>query len=120
MWRRLSDTLVSVHYGFLAYVALGGFLAWRWPRTILAHLPAVGWGAVIVTTKAPCPLTAVQNATRAQQGLPPLEGGFIDNYVRGRFYPSDRERTAQLVVAGVVFTSYVGLVRRAAVSRGRG
>ena len=31
-YRLLVDLVVSLHLAFLAFVVLGGFLAWRWPR----------------------------------------------------------------------------------------
>ena len=38
-------TVFSSHFGFVLYVVLGGFVAWKWRRTIGFHLLAVVWGA---------------------------------------------------------------------------
>lgn len=112
VWRVLADVVVAVHYAFLLYLIVGGFLAVRWPRTIWLHLAAAVWGALIVTTQVPCPLTAVQNALRERGGLPPLHSGFIQNYVKGVLYPARLETLTQVLVALVVVVSWVVFVRR--------
>ncbi|HYR17789.1 MAG TPA: DUF2784 family protein, partial [Mycobacterium sp.] len=35
---------VAAHFAFVGYLVIGGFLAWRWPRTIALHVPVVLWG----------------------------------------------------------------------------
>ena len=35
---------VAAHFAFIGYLVIGGFLAWRWPRTIWLHMPVVVWG----------------------------------------------------------------------------
>lgn len=116
-YRGLALAVVAVHVGFLAYVILGGFLAWRWPRLILPHVLAIGWAASSVSTRLPCPLTGLQNWARARGGLPTLPAGFIDSYVRGTFYPADHERLAQVLVGLIVAVSWLGYARRTATRR---
>ncbi len=111
-WRAAADVVVGVHYGFLAYLIFGGMLAWRWPRTIVAHIAAAVWAVLIVTTSVPCPLTAAQNTFRARGGLGPVHGGFIDRYVQGVLYPPSLETLAQSVVATIVVASWLVLARR--------
>jgi len=36
-YRLLADGVAGVHYAYLAYLLVGGFVAWRWPRTLVAH-----------------------------------------------------------------------------------
>ncbi len=43
-YRLLADVTVAAHLAFLLYVTFGGFLAWRWPRTLALHVVAVVWG----------------------------------------------------------------------------
>lgn len=117
MWRGLADLVVSAHYTFMAYLVVGGFLAWRWPKTIWVHAAAVGWAVLIVTTKVPCPLTAAQNHLREDAGLRPLSNSFINLYIRGTFYPADHQTIARIVIGVVVIASWVGFVR---VQRRRG
>ena len=91
VWRALGDVMVAAHYLFLAYLLGGGFLAWRWRRTIALHVLAAVWATLIIATRVPCPLTALQNAFRERAGQAPVTGGFIEHYVRGVMYPAAYE-----------------------------
>ena len=112
IWRWLADAVAATHLGYLAYLISGGFLAWRWRRSIGAHALAAAWATVIVTTSAPCPLTALQNALRERAGQAPLGASFIDTYVRGRFFPADRLGLVQTLVGALVLVSWIGFGTR--------
>jgi hypothetical protein len=111
-YRLLADAVAGVHYAYLAYLLVGGFVAWRWPRTIAAHLFAAIWAVLIIATPVPCPLTAAQNAMRERGGEPPLRDTFINTYIRGTFYPASHETQTRFVVAGVVAASWIGFALR--------
>jgi hypothetical protein len=106
--RLSADGTAGLHFAFLGYLVAGGFAAWRWPKSIAAHLLAAAWAALIVVTSLPCPLTSLQNRLREQAGQPPLGASFIDTYVRGSFFPADRAGLAQALVAVVVVASWLG------------
>jgi len=107
-YRLLADGVAGVHYAYLAYLMVGGFVAWRWPRTIGLHLVAAAWGVLVIANLVVCPLTAAQNALRERGGEPPLSQSFIDLYIRGTFYPATHEAEARVVLAGVVALSWLG------------
>ncbi|MGH3612951.1 MAG: DUF2784 domain-containing protein [Pseudonocardia sp.] len=107
-YRFLADLLMVVHFGFIAYVALGGFLAWRYRRLIVAHLAAVGWGALSVAVGLACPLTAWEDHARRLAGEQGLSRGFIDTYLTGVVYPEQHLVAAQLLVALLVLISWAG------------
>ena len=111
LWRGLADGVVGLHYGYMAFLVVGGFVAWRWPKVIWAHVPAVIWAVLIVTIKIPCPLTALQNHLRESAGQQPLSNSFINLYIRGTFYPAGQQPIAQAVLGVIVLTSWVGFVR---------
>ena len=98
---------VAVHFAFVGYGVLGGFLTLRWPRTIWLHVPVVIWCVAIEVVDFICPLTALERWARPRAGMPPLaEDGFIDHYITGVWYP---DRDANLVlglVLVVVLTSW--------------
>ena len=120
-YRLLADLVMLAHFGFLAYVALGGFLAWWRPWSMVPHLAAATWGAVTATAGIPCPLTAWENALRRRGGELGLTRGFIDTYLTGIVYPAQHLRTAQLLVATLVLVSWIGfVVRRRAALRSSG
>ncbi|MDT4997549.1 MAG: hypothetical protein QOD45_1617 [Pseudonocardiales bacterium] len=109
-YRLLVDLVVSVHLAFLAYVVLGGFLAWRWPRLIWLHLPVAAYGGLIVLIGWTCPLTAVERWLRTRAGEHGYRDGFIDHYLTGVLYPEHFKTQARLLAALVVAVSYAGVL----------
>jgi len=111
-YRLLADAVAGLHYAYLAYLLVGGFVAWRWPRTIALHIFAAVWAVLVIATPVPCPLTAAQNALRERGGQPPLRDSFINTYIRGTFYPAAHETETRVLVAGVVVASWIGFALR--------
>ena len=111
-YQLLAELVMLLHFGFLAYVALGGFLAWRWPRAIVPHAAATVWGALNATVGIPCPLTAWEDTARRRAGGQGLPRGFIDTYLTGVVYPEEHLLTAQLLVAALVLASWTGFLLR--------
>ncbi|WP_049563667.1 DUF2784 domain-containing protein [Nonomuraea sp. SBT364] len=113
MYRLIADAALVVHLTFLAYLAVGGFVAWRWRRTIWVHLAVAGWGLLSVVTGVECPLTLLEDWARRNAGLDGLPAaGFIDHYIEGVIYPEEYTNLARLLVAVAVLFSYVGYVLR--------
>jgi hypothetical protein len=108
----LAHAVMLIHFGFLVFVTLGGFLAWRYLWVAVVHLTAVGWGLYTAVVGAPCPLTAWEDELRRLRGEHGLPGGFIDTYLTGVVYPQDQLLTAQLLVAALVVLSWCGLAVR--------
>jgi uncharacterized membrane protein len=112
VWRWSGDGVVALHFAYLAYLLVGGFVAWRWPKTIVPHALAALWAALMVATPVDCPLTTLQQEFRRLAGQAPLHGGFVEVYIKGRLYPPDRTGLAQIVVGIVVAGSWTGLAAR--------
>lgn len=109
VFRVLAAGVALVHAAYLAYVALGGLLAWRRPYAAWPHAAAVGWAAAIVVYDGQCPLTWLENAARQRAGMPVLPpGGFIGHYVEGVLYPAGHDAVAQAAVAVLVTGSWAG------------
>ena len=113
LYRLLADAVMLAHFGFLAFLAVGGFLAWRWPRVLVAHAAAVVWGALSVFAGLDCPLTGWEDELRRLGAEPGLPAGFVDTYLTGVVYPREHLRAAQLLVAGLIAASWLGLAVRA-------
>ncbi len=113
-YRLVADAAMVAHFLFLAYLVLGGFMAWRWPWTIWTHIAVALYGLFNVLIGWPCPLTHVENWGRARAGEATLPGtGFIDHYIAGVVYPQEQEALVRVLIAVVVLTSWVGfLIRR--------
>ena len=108
----LADAVMLVHFAFLTFVALGGFLAWRWRWVAAPHAAAVVWGALNATVGVECPLTAWEDAARLRAGEQGLPRGFVDTYLTGVVYPEEHLLTAQLLVATLVAVSWARVVAR--------
>jgi len=101
-----------LHFGYLGYVALGGFLALRLPGSIVAHVAAVAWGYATIAFALPCPLTHLEEMFRQRAGQPGLgPGGFIDYYLDGVIYPERYTPLTRLLVAAVVVLSWLAVIR---------
>ncbi|MDZ7644861.1 MAG: DUF2784 domain-containing protein [Woeseiaceae bacterium] len=100
--RLAADFVVLVHFGFVLFVAFGGFLVLRWPRLAVVHLPAVAWGVVVEITGRYCPLTGLENELRRAAGDAGYTGGFIEQYIVPILYPPGLTRNLQLALAGLL------------------
>jgi Protein of Unknown function (DUF2784) len=112
MRRGLVGVVAAAHFAFVAYVVGGGFLAWRWPRSLVAHLAAVGWAVAGLSRPVPCPLTALENDLRRRAGQPALLTGFMDHYVDGVFYPRGAASAVRAAAMTAVGASWAGLAVR--------
>lgn len=115
----LADAVMLAHFGFLVFLASGGFVAWRFRWVLVPHVGAVAW-AVLSVTGVECPLTGWEDELRRLGGEQGLPRGFVDTYLTGIVYPQEHLLAVQLLVAGSVCASWVGLAvrsRRVGVSR---
>ncbi|OBI45273.1 DUF2784 domain-containing protein [Mycobacterium colombiense] len=103
----------GAHLAYLLYVPSGGFLALRWPRTIVLHVPAVAWGVAVVALRLRCPLTSVESWARRRAEMDPLPAsGFIDRYVTGYLVPPGRVGAAQALAFTAAVMSWGVFARR--------
>ena len=112
VYRVLATAALVLHFGYIAYLVLGGFIAWRWPKTIWLHLTAVVWGLLIVSGKVNCPLTYAENWARERAGMTRLTQGFVDRFLDNVIYPAQYVNVARLAVAIVVGVSWAGVYLR--------
>lgn len=112
LWRALADSLVILHLAFVGFVVFGGFLAWKWPRAALAHVPALAWGVWVEVSGQICPLTPLENHLRHLAGQAGYHGGFLHHYVLPVLYPPGLTRPTQWVLAGLLLAINVGAYGR--------
>ncbi|HXA11357.1 MAG TPA: DUF2784 domain-containing protein, partial [Mycobacterium sp.] len=104
---------VAAHFAFVGYLVIGGFLAWRWPRTIALHVPVVLWGVGSIAFGSPCPLTDLERWARAGARMHPLPPeGFIAHYITGVLYPAGLSIEVQVLVFTAVLASWIVLATR--------
>jgi uncharacterized protein DUF2784 len=115
-YRLLADAVVAVHALFIAFVVLGGFLAWRWRWVAVLHVPCAAWGVLIEFRHWVCPLTPLENHLREKAGAQGYEGGFIEHYLLPAIYPGGLTPRSQLVLGtaalAVNLLAYGVLARR--------
>jgi hypothetical protein len=113
VYRLLADILVMIHAAFVLYALFGGLLALRWRWAAGLHLPAAIWAAAVEFADATCPLTAWENALRAQARASVYQTGFVEHYILPILYPEALNEDIQLVLGAIVLivnASIYGLV----------
>jgi hypothetical protein len=96
LFRLLTDTIVIVHFAFLAFVVGGGFLVRRYRRLIVPHLLALAWGIYVEAMPGMlCPLTPLENHFARLAGAEGYEGGYIEHYLVPIIYPDGLTPTVQ-------------------------
>lgn len=108
LWRLVADLVVLLHFGFVAFVVLGGFLVLRWPRLAWIHVPAAVWGVLIEFAGWICPLTPLEQWLRQRGGQAGYTGGFVEHYLLPVLYPAGLSRSTQWMLGA--FALSVNLV----------
>ncbi|MBE2997293.1 DUF2784 domain-containing protein [Nocardiopsis sp. HNM0947] len=109
-YQLVGETAMILHFAYVVYVVLGGFVTWRWPRTFWIHLPVAGYALSINTVGWECPLTHVENWGRVNAGQSGTgDVGFIDHYLTGVIYPQEHALTAKVLAGVSVAVSWAGL-----------
>ena len=103
MWHSLAaDTVMLIHFAFIAFALLGSFLV-LWKRWLVwLHLPALAWGAWIEVSGNICPLTPLENHFRTLAGHSTYGEGFITHYLGPIIYPAGLTRSTQYMLLGVL------------------
>lgn len=116
LYRAFADIVVIIHFLFVAFVLIGGFVAWRWRPVAWVHLPAALWGVAIELGGWVCPLTPLENALRTRAGLAGYSGGFVEHHMLGWLYPAGLTPQKQIVLGVVALlvnlTAYGIFLRR--------
>lgn len=99
LYSALANSVLIIHTAFIAFVVLGGLLVLWKPRMRWLHLPALAWGATVVTMGWVCPLTPLKNDLRAMAGQQGYDGGFIEHYLMSVIYPDGLTRPVQIMLA---------------------
>ena len=117
MWYRAgADLVVVVHLLFIGFIVGGVFLTWRWPLISWAHIPAVGYGALVEFAGFTCPLTLLENDLHHRAGDAGYRGGFISHYLVKVIYPPGLTHGMQIglgvLLLLVAIIGYWGFLRR--------
>jgi hypothetical protein len=83
----LADLVALAHLATVAFVLVGGLLAWRWRQLMLAHVSVFLAVAGVNVAGLDCPLTVAEQHLRTLEGEQPYAGGFIEHYLVEPLYP---------------------------------
>ena len=112
LYVRAADLVAITHAAFIAVLLAGGFLAWRWPRLVWAHLPAVVLTAIVFAFGADCPLTDLEKYFRRQAGERAYRDGFIAHYLLPMVPDGVRTVVVPVFVVVVNAAAYGGYIAR--------
>lgn len=107
-WDWLVTVVLGLHFGYVAYVVLGGFLAWKWPKAFWPHLVACVWGVLIAFGRVDCPLTWAEREARRLAGQSQTVEGFVDRFFDNVIYHEDYVWLMQLGIAVLVAFCWAG------------
>src|SRR5487761_2692100 len=108
-YRWAADAIVAVHFGFVAFVVLGGLLCLRWPRAAWVHVPAVVWGAFVEYSGVICPLTPLEVSLRERGREVGYAGGFVEHYLIPILYPHGLTHHVQVILGTFVLVLNVAI-----------
>jgi hypothetical protein len=101
-YRAIADLVVILHMAFVLFAALGGFLAFKWPRVAWFHIPAALWAAIIEIAGWECPLTPLENWLRHMSGEAGYQNSFIERYLLPVIYPGSVTRSLHIALGMLV------------------
>jgi hypothetical protein len=113
LYARAADLVALAHAAFIVFLLAGGFLAWRWPRLVWLHLPAVVVTATVFALGADCPLTDLEKYLRRQAGERAYRDGFIAHYLLPMLPDGVRAVAVPVFVVVVNAAAYAVLARGA-------
>jgi hypothetical protein len=120
LYRFAADALLLVHFGFIAFVILGGLLVLRRRSIAFFHVPAVAWATFILASGRICPLTLVESALRRSAGASGYSESFIEHYLLHVIYPPGLTLAVQVALAIGVLAINATIYMRLMKSRPRG
>lgn len=85
--RTLGDLVLSLHFAFIVFAVLGGFLVLWKPWIVWLHIPSILWSGYVNLFGQVCPLTPLENRFRHLAGQAGYEGGFVQHYIAPLVYP---------------------------------
>jgi Protein of Unknown function (DUF2784) len=112
LYQNLATLVALIHFAFIVFVVLGGFLVLRWPALRWVHLPAATWGAVIEIGGFVCPLTKIENAFLRRAGGAGYDGGFIGHHLFAAIYPQGLTRGMEFAIAVFVIAVNTAVYRK--------
>jgi hypothetical protein len=104
MWHLLlADAVALVHVLFVLFVMFGAVFAFRWPKVLWVHAPALVWGVIVECTGSTCPLTPLENRLRLLGGESGYSEDFLTRWLLMILYPEVLTREFQYALGALLF-----------------
>jgi hypothetical protein len=97
-----ANVVLIIHLVFVIYVLCGGLLILRWKWSVVLHVPAVLWGALLEFRGWICPLTPLEQRLRMAAGQKGYSGGFVEHYLLPILYPEGLTHEIQILLGTLV------------------
>lgn len=107
--RIAPEAVLAIHFVWVLFAVLGGFLGFADLRWLWVHAPVVIWSAVVNFAGWTCPLTPLEKELRRRASMSGYEGGFVEHYIAPLVYPGGMPRRMELT-AGISITVWNALV----------
>jgi hypothetical protein len=102
LFRWLATLVLVAHALSIAFIVLGGLLAWRWRRMAWLHVPFATWGVLVEYRGWVCPLTPLENYFRQRAGAAGYPESFLEHYLLPWIYPAGLTPHIQLLLGTLV------------------
>lgn len=99
----LTLLTVIVHFLFILFVVVGGFLSYKSKLVRIAHIGSIVWA--IYAELSPgviCPLTSLENYFGSQAGMTTYKEDFITRYLIPIIYQDNVPNNIQHILIGFV------------------
>lgn len=99
----LTLLTVIVHFLFILFVIVGGFLSYKSKLVRIVHIGSVIWAVYAeISPGVICPLTTLENYFGNHAGLTTYKGDFITRYLIPIIYQENVPNNVQLILIGLV------------------
>ena len=104
IFRALADLAMVLHFVFVLFAVLGGFLVLKRRRWVFVHVPAFLWAGLVEFAGWICPLTDLETWLIEQSGANGYQEGFIEHYLFPLLYPEKLTRNLQIILGVFVLS----------------
>jgi hypothetical protein len=103
VYKTLTELTILVHFAFIIFVVIGGFLVYRRRWLMIPHIMTILWA--VYAELAPgiiCPLTSLENYFALRAGIGTYEEDFVARYLIPLIYQENLTPSIQFILAVIV------------------
>ena len=109
----LTLITVIVHFLFILFVIVGGFLSYKNKWIRITHIASVVWAVYAeISPGVICPLTTLENYFAYHAGISTYKEDFITRYLIPVIYQENISNNVQLILVAIVIVINIIAYRR--------